>query len=218
MQSLIEKIKKLLGLSKKTTGFIQHYFAKNSYNFKQKIKLNGAGFTLIELLVVIGILGVLAAALVATIDPFEQLKKGNDSNVKNTAVEYANGNVRYYTTHTAFPWDSTANGGGGCNGGVAPNGQTNLANGSTSTGMLSCVQTLISDNELKPGFITATSQLAKIYANFTVGTKILTVCFQPDSKSQQNDANTKYNSDGTTNATKTCTSTATNNGCFWCTQ
>ena len=41
------------------------------------------GFTLIELLVVLGILGILATALVATIDPFEQLKKASDANVKN---------------------------------------------------------------------------------------------------------------------------------------
>jgi prepilin-type N-terminal cleavage/methylation domain-containing protein len=54
-----------------------------------------AGFTLIELLVVIGILGILAAALIATIDPFEQLKKANDSSVKNVAVEFVNSNIRY---------------------------------------------------------------------------------------------------------------------------
>ena len=47
---------------------------------------NKAGFTLIELLVVIGILGILAAALVATIDPFEQLKKADDAKIKNIAV------------------------------------------------------------------------------------------------------------------------------------
>lgn len=185
----------------------------------KKLFKTSKGFTLIELLVVIGILGVLAAALVATIDPFEQLKKANDSDVKNTAVEYLNANVRYYTTHTAFPWDATGSGGAGCNGAVAPNGQSALSTGTTSVGMLSCVQTLISDNELKPGYITATSILSKIYANFTAGTKTLTVCFQPDSKSQQNDANTKYNSDGSTNGgTKNCATTATNNGCFWCTQ
>jgi prepilin-type N-terminal cleavage/methylation domain-containing protein len=62
------------------------------------------GFTLIELLVVIGILGVLAAALVATIDPFEQLKKATDANVKNTAVEFIDANIRYFTTHNAMPW------------------------------------------------------------------------------------------------------------------
>ncbi len=185
---------------------------------KQLSAIKQQGFTLIELLVVIGILGVLAAALIATIDPFEQLKKGNDSNVKNTAVEFANGNVRYYTTHTAFPWDDVASGGGGCNGAVAPDGSVALGTGSTAVGMLSCVQKLIDDNELKVGFINATAQLSRIYANFTSGTKTLTVCFQPESKSQQNDANTKYNSNGATNATKNCTTTATDNGCFWCTQ
>jgi len=33
------------------------------------------GFTLMELLIVIGVLGILAAGLLAAIDPFEQLKK-----------------------------------------------------------------------------------------------------------------------------------------------
>src|SRR3990167_3167776 len=63
------------------------------------------GFTLIELLVVIGILGILAAALIATIDPFEQLKKGRDTTTRNTALEYLNALTRYYATHGAFPWD-----------------------------------------------------------------------------------------------------------------
>src|SRR4051812_6427183 len=77
-----------------------------------------AGFTLIELLVVIGILGILASALVATIDPFEQLKKANDSNRKNVAVEFLNATLRYYTTHNALPWDTVANGGANCNTGA----------------------------------------------------------------------------------------------------
>src|SRR5260221_10989419 len=72
------------------------------------------GFTLIELLVVIGILGILASALVATIDPFEQLNKAQDANIKNVAVEFLNANIRYYTTHNAMPWDSVPNNGADC--------------------------------------------------------------------------------------------------------
>jgi prepilin-type N-terminal cleavage/methylation domain-containing protein len=191
-------------------------------NYLKLFKRN-QGFTLIELLVVIGILGVLAAALIATIDPFEQLKKADDSNVKNAAVEFLNANVRYYTTHTAFPWDAVASGGGGCNGGVAISGLADsLVRGSAGSGAtdgpLSCVQKLIDDQELKPGYINATVQLAKIYATFAAGTKTLTVCFAPSSKSQQNDKNTKFDSNGATNGTKDCTSTSLTNGCFWCTQ
>ncbi len=57
------------------------------------------GFTLIELLVVIGILGILAVGLLAAIDPFEQLKKGRDTNLRNVTVEYVNACTRYYATH-----------------------------------------------------------------------------------------------------------------------
>src|SRR5260221_6470647 len=37
------------------------------------------GFTLIELIIVIGVLGVLAAALLVAIDPLEQLARGRDA-------------------------------------------------------------------------------------------------------------------------------------------
>ena len=46
------------------------------------------GFTLIELLIVIALLGALAVGLLATIDPFEQLKKGRDTSKKNTVSEF----------------------------------------------------------------------------------------------------------------------------------
>jgi len=62
------------------------------------------GFTLIELLVVIGILGILAIGILAAIDPFEQLKKGRDTNLRNVTVEYVNACTRYYATHGVLPW------------------------------------------------------------------------------------------------------------------
>lgn len=64
----------------------------------RKLFSKTSGFTLIELLVVIGILGILAAALIGTLDPLEQLAKGNDSastqatdGIYNAAVRYAAG-------------------------------------------------------------------------------------------------------------------------------
>ena len=89
-------------------------------NFLKLFKRD-SGFTLIELLVVIGILGVLAAALIATIDPFEQIKKAQDSNTKNAAVEFNDALLRYYATHNAFPWELFP-AGAGCDAATAPDG------------------------------------------------------------------------------------------------
>lgn len=175
--------------------------------YKSIFKKN-KGFTLIELLVVIGILGILAAALVATIDPFEQLKKATDANVKNTAVEYFSANIRYFTTHNALPWDLTTNGGTDCNTGVVDPVGVPITTGT-------CLSTLISQGELKQAFTTATAIINKIYVSETNNNLI--VCYLPASKSQQKEANTKYTSAGV--LTTTCKSQpGGTNDCYWCTQ
>jgi len=53
-------------------------------------------FTLIELLIVIALLGALAVGLLAALDPFEQLKKGTDTGVRNTVSEVHGAIIRYY--------------------------------------------------------------------------------------------------------------------------
>ncbi|HEV2339289.1 MAG TPA: type II secretion system protein [Patescibacteria group bacterium] len=169
------------------------------------------GFTLIELLVVIGILGILATALIATIDPFQQLKKAQDANVKNTAVEFVNAGTRYYTTHNAMMWSvDTACGGAGLTAPVTAN--------LNSAQMITCLTDLLNDGEIKAGFTTATGLLTSIYVSGT--TNSLTACFLPQSKSGQNDPNAKYNKDGTlTGAAANCP--ATNPGgttCYWCSE
>jgi len=176
------------------------------------VQKNSAGFTLIELLVVIGILGILAAALVATIDPFEQLKKANDSNTKNAMVEYLNANIRYYTTHSDFPWDDSVDYAACYNGGTVPDSVA-LDNAQ----MTNCIEALTDENELKQAF-DSSPVLQNIYITYVAGTNELTGCFQPESKSQQADVNTKFDRDGTENAVKNCSSTAATNGCYWCTK
>jgi prepilin-type N-terminal cleavage/methylation domain-containing protein len=47
------------------------------------------GFTLIELLVVIGIMAVLAAGVVALINPLEKTRQANDANAQNAIGQYA---------------------------------------------------------------------------------------------------------------------------------
>lgn len=184
---------------------------KNLSKFLKHFRIaQSAGFTLIELLVVIGILGILAAALIATIDPFEQLNKASDANSKNTAVEFLNGTLRYYTTHEAMPWSSTA---AGCNGAADP-----LSSNLYSGGAEDCLSTLISEGELKSAFTTASGILSTLYV--TSNNDNVTMCYKPKSKSQQRDANTRYiGPDASTGAA--CPGGAANpiNGtCYWCTQ
>ena len=178
----------------------------NLFSIYLKKASMGKGFTLIELLVVIGILGVLASALVATIDPFEQLKKANDSNAKNTAVEFINANIRYYTTHNTMPWANTS-----CNSGDVPTAATLGGNA-----MSGCLTDLVSDGEIKSGFTTVTSVLSSIL--ISGGTNGVTACFQPQSKAQQRDLNTKFDNTGV--GTSGCISQP--NGslttCYWCSQ
>lgn len=177
-------------------------------NFK-----SAAGFTLIELLVVIGILGILASALVATIDPFEQLNKAQDSNLKNASVEFLNANLRYFTTHNAMPWDDAASGGADCNAGTDDFSAVALSTLGT------CMTTLVSEGEIKQGFTTFNG-LPKIFVTepnpLTSRQNDIVACFKPVSKSQQKEASTKYNQDGSTGVN--CKSTGGTVDCYWCAQ
>lgn len=177
------------------------------------------GFTLIELLVVIGILGILAAALVATIDPFEQLKKGTDSKIQNIVVEFMNGNIRYFTTHNDFPWDIATS---GCNAGGTLTGGFTAQNLETSVGPggEGCIAPLINEGELKQGFTNnTTDDLDEIFVSHSTANNELIVCFNPQSRSQRSGPNAIYNSDGTTGgAAATAGCPANDPACFWCTR
>lgn len=56
-------------------------------NEKKNILLKG--FTLIELLIVIAILGILAAATLAVLDPVDKIRAGNDSKVQSDITTIA---------------------------------------------------------------------------------------------------------------------------------
>ena len=163
------------------------------------------GFTLIELLVVIGILGILAAALVATIDPFEQLNKATDAKTENTLVEFQNALLRYYTIRGVLPWNESTN---PCVG--TPPAGTDLMS------LSDCVVALVTQGELKGSFTTATNTLSEIYVN-EGGTNDVTSCYMPVSKSKQRDPNTQFSSDGQT-ATGCTSQGASGTSCYWCTR
>src|SRR5690349_21170143 len=114
---------------------------------KLTIRNNFKGFTLIELLVVIAILGILAAALLAAINPIEQIRKSQDSSSQRLSTEFNSAVGRYYTTHNRLPWDTTAvnpttGANGSCNTAVSASSATPL-----SSLMANCVAWLIAEGE-----------------------------------------------------------------------
>ncbi len=153
------------------------------------------GFTLIELLVVIGVLGILATGLLATIDPLEQFRKGADSNSRTTALELTNSLTRYYAVHGTMPWDTTANGGSGCNAAAVP-APTRVSNVAAGTSFSDCLSQLVTEGELKSSFPTQYSILNKLWVADTSGSgavgKSVSVCYQPTSKSEMHKPDNKW--------------------------
>jgi len=165
------------------------------------MKKTTKAFTLIELLIVIALLGALAVGLLAALDPFEQLKKGTDTGIRNTVSEVQGAMIRYYAIKGYMPWSTAA---------------TPAGSGSVS-GVLTTMSNYLTDaivaGELKSDFFTlASGQLASI--NMIGTEESLTVCFQPKSKSFRTDNNTKYNSVGV-EAGSSCPN-ATASTCYWC--
>ena len=163
-----------------------------------------SAFTLIELLIVIALLGALAVGLLAALDPFEQLKKGTDTGVRNTVSEVHGAIIRYYAVAgNKMPWDpSTA---------IGP---IDLSSGYTTLGL----PNVVSAGELKNDFSTlAGDRLRQITV---IGTQeSVTACFRPESKSFRSDPNTKYNSSGVEVGTgeSNCGPTNSNSfSCYWC--
>lgn len=147
------------------------------------------GFTLIELLIVIGVLGILATGLLAAVDPFEQLKKGRDTNRRNIVVELHNANIRYYATHGDLPWND-----GTCDDPGIGDGSVTVADFEAEA--TSCITPLVTDGELKEDFVAALGGDDDEIYLYSPTDVSLRVCFSPESKSIYNDDNTRYDSTG----------------------
>jgi prepilin-type N-terminal cleavage/methylation domain-containing protein len=165
------------------------------------------GFTLMELLIVIGVLGILAAGLLAAIDPFEQLKKARDTNNRSATIEFLGASQRYYATHGYLPWFKP--------GLATPYDQVNcpdadwlslrpvvptityprasvkvaidLAGGD---GVYDCItNTLNTDGEIKTTFFSGLKTPLYIMSGSPTS---VAVCFAPEGRSNLSDLQTKY--------------------------
>ncbi len=64
----------------------------------------GVGFTMIELLIVIAILGILAVAVLAAINPVEQINRGRDTQSKSDAEQLISAMDRFNAFKGYYPW------------------------------------------------------------------------------------------------------------------
>jgi len=173
------------------------------------------GFTLIELLIVIALLGTLAVALLAAIDPFEQFRKGSDTGVRNTTQEIFNASIRYYALKHSWPTGWTF---------------TNTANIVSTIGPSVIIQPLINAGELKDNFIElAGGDLNRIYISkksVSLTDSHIALCYVPESKAfLQADSNTKFSSANystdayngpLTDYSPSCQLNGGELACYWC--
>jgi prepilin-type N-terminal cleavage/methylation domain-containing protein len=169
-----------------------------------------AGFTMIELLIVIAILGILAIAVLAAINPIEQINRGRDTGSRSDAEQLISAIDRYYAFNGYYPWqtgaadttnvaqawsrffdDATLADANGCTVGEK---LSTPGTGSTCTG----------SDELKNSFIERVSDddynYLYIYNSGDPGSSTYT-CFQPRSQAfvQENTARLDPEGDGTYN-------------------
>ncbi|MEK7165493.1 MAG: type II secretion system protein [Patescibacteria group bacterium] len=166
----------------------------------KKLSVN-SGFTLVELLVVIGILGILAAGLLAAIDPLEQLKKGRDTQKRTVAVELTNAIQRYYAVFGSMPWG-------------------NGAWADDVTGSAAFINLLTGAGELKPTFTAGMPAGTALVISILGGANAagVSVCFDPESKSISRDPSTLFSAVGSYPPTIGTNPGTTDTGWYWCTR
>ncbi len=155
------------------------------------------GFTMIELLVVIAVIGILSVALLATLNPLEQIKKGRDTRTRADASELVSAIERYNASLGYFPWQSSE--GENLTTGspdvdfIAINSGDSIPNCSLTSCVISDVLAGLADtNEVKAGFIdritsNSYNPIYLYYNDENTGASV-TACFHPESNTFSREA------------------------------
>lgn len=180
------------------------------------------GFTLVELLIVIALIGVLAVAVLAAINPLEQLNRARDTGMESDASQLLAAIDRYYASQEKFPWVVTAPG-------TYPSNETALTIISAKDPVIGiCADAgctpgeLLTKYELKSEFknrkfITATSDVDKLWLGKATGaSSSVYACWVPTSQAKRTFATKPTDA---IPSTGTCTGTnwtALSTACFMC--
>jgi len=162
-------------------------------------------FTMIELLIVIAILGILAVAVLAAINPVEQINRGRDTGTRSDAEQLLSAVDRFYAYKGYYPWQVSPNDGNDAQAWMAVDsvaGWTDqgvttecnvldkLANGDDAN----CDGT----NEVKRSFVTKITEddynYLYVYTRGQSGDSVY-VCFEPQSEGFRDEASERCTDD-----------------------
>ena len=171
---------------------------------KLRLGDGNGGFTMIELLVVIAVIGVLAVAVLSSINPLEQINKGRDTKKRSNAAQLINAIDRFYAIHEVFPWGHSTYGLGtienddafpdGVYCAVNANGGCQLGGDTYTASVPNWLTALSTTDEVKESFINqieatgSTNALYVFKADATAADDSVYVCFVPSSKAFEQQA------------------------------
>ncbi len=166
-----------------------------------------AGFTMIELLVVISVIGILAVAVLSSINPIEQINKGRDTRTRSDAAQLINAVDRYFSIHEEYPWNTATADWAGADVvddyedpiGFDETGAASFPGGTNTISSWEWINILETTAEVKSGFVNRLTTDDKVeYVIYKPGTANATmyVCFAPSSNAFDQEASSRCTNGG----------------------